>query len=144
MLGITKEDFTLRADRFALSNPWNLLRVLAGALMFPHVAGKFAGWAGTVGFFEKAGFAPGNLWVGLAAFSEASVGIALVFGICTRFAALGGASVLAIAVYALMKANSAGWLWNKGGVEYPFFWAMVCLAIAINEFNRISVQTSKR
>ena len=64
MLGLTKDDFRLKAENFDLTNGNNILRIIAGAFMFPHVAGKFASIgtltlkAGTVGFFAKAGMTP--------------------------------------------------------------------------------------
>jgi len=27
-----------------------------------------------------------------------------------------------------------GWTWNTGGYEYPVFWGLVCIAIAIEEW----------
>ncbi len=134
---LSKEDFRIKADNFDLTQGSNILRIIAGAFMFPHVAGKFVNGAlsaGTVGFFGKAGFAPPEAWVWLAAGSETAVGIALVLGICTRFAALGGAAVLLIAVYALQVVKGFGWTWNTGGYEYPVFWAIVCVAIAVEEW----------
>jgi putative oxidoreductase len=134
---ISKDDFRIKAENFDLTKGANILRIIAGAFMFPHVAGKFANGAlnaGTVGFFAKAGFSPADLWVYTAAASETAVGIALVLGLCTRFASLGGAAVLMIAVYALQVVKGFGWTWNTGGYEYPVFWAIVCLAIAIEEW----------
>jgi putative oxidoreductase len=122
------------ASNFDLTKGWNILRIICGAFMFPHIAGKFAGGAlaaGTVGFFAKAGFNPPELWVYLAAAAEGLSGIALVLGICTRFAALGAAAVLGVAVYALQVVTGSGWTWNTGGYEYPVFWAIVCVAVAI-------------
>lgn len=142
MLGITKEDFAIHAQNFDLTQPWNILRIIAGAFMFPHVASKFAAGglsAGVIGFFTKAGFQPPEAWVILAAVVEASTGLALVLALCTRFAALGAAAALAVAVYALQMAKGFGWLWNMGGYEYPIFWGLVCVAIAMNEF-RASVK----
>ena len=134
---LSKDDFRIKADNFDLTQGSNILRIIAGGFMFPHVAGKFVNGAlsaGTVGFFGKAGFAPPEAWVWLAAGSETAVGIALVLGICTRFAALGGAAVLLIAVYALQVVKGFGWTWNTGGYEYPVFWAIVCVAIAVEEW----------
>ena len=134
---ISKDDFRIKADNFDLTQGSNILRIIAGAFMFPHVAGKFVNGAlnpGIVGFFGKAGFTPPEAWVWLAAASETAVGIALVLGICTRFAALGGAAVLAIAVYALHVVKGFGWTWNTGGYEYPVFWAIVCISIAVEEW----------
>src|SRR5581483_9362163 len=96
MLGITKEDFAVRAKNFDLTDEWNILRIISGAFMFPHVAGKFAEGltlsAPTVQFFAKAGMSPGEVWVWIAAVAEALSGICLVLGICTRYAALGAAA----------------------------------------------------
>ncbi|MFO6420906.1 DoxX family protein [Hylemonella sp. W303a] len=141
VLGITKRDFLIRAENFNPSNPWNVLRIVCGAFMFPHVTSKFVAGTlnpGTVGFFAKAGFMPPEFWVILAALVEAGTGVALVLGLCTRIAALGAAGALAVAVYALHMVKGFGWTWNTGGYEYPVFWAIVCLAVAWNEFNQDS------
>jgi putative oxidoreductase len=145
MLGITKQDFAIRADNFDLTQPWNLLRLIAGGFMFPHVAGKFVAGGlsvGTVGFFAKAGFTPPEAWLILAALVETATGIALVLGLCTRFAALGAAGALAVAVYALQMVKGFGWTWNTGGYEYPVFWAVVCISVAMNEFQRVAQRSS--
>ena len=84
-----------------------------------------------MGFFSKAGFHPPEVWVYIAAVSETATGIALVLGICTRFAALGAFALLAIAVYSLQVVKGFGWTWNTGGYEYPVFWAIVSLSVAI-------------
>lgn len=137
---VTREDFRIKAENFDLTKGANILRIAAGAFMFPHIAGKFADIGtltlnkGTVGFFAKAGMVPAEFWVYLAAASELTVGILLVLGLCTRYAALGAAAVLAVAVYALQVVKGFGWTWNTGGYEYPVFWGLVCIAIAIEEW----------
>jgi putative oxidoreductase len=52
-------------------------------------------------------------------------------GICTRFAAVGAATLLGVAVYSLQVVKGFGWTWNTGGYEYPVFWAITSLAVAI-------------
>ena len=134
---ITRDDFRIQASAFDLSRSSNILRIAAGAFMFPHIAGKFADGGlnpGTLGFFAKAGLTPPEFWVGLAATSEFLVGVFLVLGLCTRFAALGGAAVLLTAVYALQVVKGFGWTWNTGGYEYPVFWSIVCIAVAMDAF----------
>ena len=75
MLLFTKDDFRIKAENFDLTNGANVVRIAAGAFMFPHVAGKFAAIgtltlkAATVGFFAKAGMTPPEFWVYLAAAS---------------------------------------------------------------------------
>lgn len=137
---VTADDFRIKLENFDLTRGLNILRIMVGAFMFPHVAGKFAAGglsAGTVGFFAKAGFAPPELWVWLAAFAEVATGVALVLGICTRYAALGAAAVMAFAVYALHMVKGFGWTWNTGGYEYPVFWGLAALVVAIEEFRRV-------
>lgn len=146
----TRDDFRIKPENFDLTKGGNILRIIAGAFMFPHVAGKFAAIStltlhtGTVGFFAKAGFAPAPLWVYLAACAETAAGIALVLGICTRYAALGAAAVLGVAVYALQVVKGFGWTWNTGGYEYPVFWALVCIAIAVEEFKAVAASRKLR
>ena len=145
----SKDDFRIKAENFDLTNGANIVRIAAGAFMFPHVAGKFAAIgtltlkAGTVGFFAKAGMTPPELWVYLAAGAELLAGVFLVLGLCTRFAALGGAAVLLMAVYALQVVKGFGWTWNTGGYEYPVFWALVCVAIAVEEFKAVYATGSR-
>ncbi len=151
MLGFTKDDFRIKRENFDLTKGGNLLRIAAGAFMFPHILGKFEVIgtltlkAGTVGFFAKAGMTPGEVWVYLAALAEFSSGLFLVLGLCTRYAALGAAAILGIAAYALQVVKGFnGWTWNTGGYEYPVFWALVCISIALEEFKRVSVRAARK
>jgi putative oxidoreductase len=140
---VSLNDFKIKPQSFDLTKTSNILRIICGAFMFPHIAGKFAAGAlsaATVGFFAKAGFDPPETWVYIAAISEALAGVALVLGICTRFAALGAAAVLGIAVYSLQVVKGFGWTWNTGGYEYPVFWTIVCLAVAIDAWKAYLVQ----
>jgi putative oxidoreductase len=135
MFTLTRDDFRLSADNFDLTRTKNVLRIAVGALMFPHALGKFTAGAlnaGTIGFFAKAGIQPAEFMVGLAAASEIAVGIALVLGICTRFAGLGAAAILAIASYAVVAVKGFGWTWNTGGIEFNVFWALCGLLVAVD------------
>lgn len=142
---ISMDDFRIKSSNFDLTKEWNVLRIVCGAFMFPHVASKFAEAglaAGTVGFFAKAGFNPPEAWVWLAAAAESLAGIALILGICTRFAGIGAAAVLGVAVYALHVVKGFAWTWNTGGYEYPVFWGIVCLAVAANAW-RVHLASAK-
>jgi NADP oxidoreductase coenzyme F420-dependent len=72
--------------------------------------------------------------------------VALVLGICTRWAALGAAGVMAMAVCALQTVKGFGWTWSTGGYEYPVFWglAAVAVAVALTEFKRIAKPSAPR
>ena len=129
------------AERLDITHGWNLLRIATGAFFFPHVAGKFTR-AGdfdpmVLGFFEAAGFTPSAYFVGLAAVLEAVVGIALVIGVFTAYAALTGTLILLTAAYALHAVTGfRAWVWASGGYEYPVFWAIACLAVALEAFRQ--------
>ena len=134
MFTLTRDDFRIQASSFDLTNGSNILRIACGAFMFPHIAGKFVNGAfnpSTLGFFTKAGMTPPEFWMGLAATSEFLVGVFLILGLCTRFAALGGAAVLLMAVYALQVVKGFGWTWNTGGYEFPVFWAIASVVVAM-------------
>jgi len=136
----TMGGFRNQAESLHLKKGLNIPRLILGGFMFPHVAGKFAAGglsAATVGFFAKAGFHPPELWVYIAATAETLTGIALILGICTRYAALGAAAVLAIAVYSLQVVKGFGWTWNTGGYEYPVFWGIACLVVALEEWKAV-------
>ena len=45
-----------------------------------------------------------------------------------------GAGALIVATGALYQVGGFKWLWNKGGFEYPLFWALICLAITVKEW----------
>ncbi|MDH4481487.1 MAG: DoxX family protein [Rhodoferax sp.] len=138
---LTRDDFRIQAKNFDLSDGHNITRIICGLFMFPHFAGKFVAGglaAGTVAFFGKAGFNPPEIWAWMAAFAELATGVALVLGLCTRWAALGAACVMGMAVYALQVVKGFGWAWNTGGYEYPVFWAITALAVAATEFKRLA------
>jgi putative oxidoreductase len=135
MLTLSRDDFRIRVANFDLTKTHNVLRIMVGALMIPHAASKFAGFAlnpGTVGFFAKAGMQPAEFMVGFAAASEIAVAIALILGICTRFAGLGAAAILAIASYAVVAVKGFGWTWNTGGIEFNVVWAILGLLVAMD------------
>jgi putative oxidoreductase len=131
---ITWDDFRIKAENFDLTNGNNIIRIICGAFLFPHIAGKFAAGgvsAGIAGFFAKAGFQPPEVWVLIAAAAETAAAVSLVLGICTRFAAIGNFALLLVTVYALQVVKGFGWTWNTGGYEYPVFWAITSLAVGI-------------
>lgn len=121
-------------SRFDPLNGDNIIRITAGLFMFPHVTGKFFDHAAVLGFFTKAGFPAPDFFLYLAAATEAVSGLCLVLGLYTRFAAPAAAGALIVATGALFEVGGFKWLWNKGGFEYPVFWALICLAITAKEW----------
>jgi putative oxidoreductase len=119
------------SGRFDFSSPANLLRVMCGLPFLPHALSKLLPPHPALGFFQTVGFPYPELFMYVAAAAEVVACIGLVLAIQTRWAALLGASVLAVSVGALLKVGSKDmWLWNLGGVEYPVFWCVACLVVA--------------
>ena len=136
---ITRDDFRLKASNFDLTESHNVVRILAGFMMLPHAASKFAAGglnAGTVAFFAKAGLQPAELMVAFAATAEILGGVCLLLGLATRWAGLGVFAIMAVTVVALLNIGPFKWLWNFGGIEYNVFWGLTALAVAVTEFKR--------
>ncbi|MGY5812293.1 DoxX family protein [Rhizobium sp. LEGMi198b] len=107
------------------------LRLLCGIWFLPHLIGKGLHYEKAAGTFENAGFRPAKLFVGITMVMEAAAAIGLVFSIYPRMAAAVGAVVMLGAAYAVVKINGPNWRWQKMGPEYPIFWALICLLLAI-------------
>ena len=133
---ISLDDFRIKAENFDPTKMENIIRIACGVFYLPHVVGKFAAFGvlnpPIVNFFAAAGMSPPETWVYIAAASELAVALALTLGICTRFAALGSAALMAVAIYSLHVVKGFGWTWNTGGYEYPVFWGICSVALALH------------
>ncbi len=106
------------------------LRVTSGTLFIAHGLLKVNVFtiAGTVGFFESLGI-PG-IFAYLTILAELLGGLALVLGVGTRIVSLALVPVLLGATW--VHAGN-GWLFSAegGGWEFPIFWAVVQVSIAL-------------
>lgn len=107
-----------------------VLRVTSGALFLAHGLLKVNVFtvAGTVGYFESIGL-PG-IFAYLTILAELVGGAALILGVGTRVAAL---ALLPVLLGALWVHSGNGWLFSAegGGWEFPLFWAVAQVAIAL-------------
>ena len=107
-----------------------VLRVALGILSLAHVGLKIFVFtpAGTAGFFASLGL-PGFLAYPVMAV-ELIGGLAMIFGVYARLAALVTIPVLLGAIVTVHGA--AGFFFNNpnGGWEFPAFWAIALLALA--------------
>lgn len=100
---------------------WAIFRIVVGILFFVHGAQKIFGWFGSKGAVDiltKFGFA-GTV--------EIIVGLFLVIGLFTRYAALLGI-VDMIGAYFLVHINNGVFPWQNGG-ELPLLYLAAFLAI---------------
>ena len=109
-----------------------ILRITAGLMFLAHAAYKLLVFtpAGTMHYFASLGL-PG--WLGLVVIAaETLAGLALVLGVYARIAAI------------LILADLLGAIWlvhlkngfyfaapNGGGWEYPVFWSMTLIVVAL-------------
>lgn len=106
------------------------LRLICGAFFIPHLVLKFVFFNDTVAFFKRAGIPLQKPAIFLDAVVEIIVATMLIVNVYTGFAAILAAIHLSIAGVAVWRANGHTWRWNRGGPEYPLFWALMCLLVA--------------
>ena len=116
---------------FDLSNGYVVLRIICGLFMLPNAVAKIRNPDASIGFFKSAGFAHPHLFVYFTIAFELVVGIALVFGILTPYAAGLTAAFMFVAAAVDYKVYKT-WLWTKGGCEYPLFWGICALMVALH------------
>jgi putative oxidoreductase len=107
-----------------------LLRVTSGGFLLTHGLIKVIIFtpAGTAGFFESIGF-PGFLAYPVMA-GEIGLGLALLLGVMTRWAALAAIPILA---GSNIPHAGNGFLFSNagGGWEFPVFWTLILIAQAM-------------
>lgn len=121
-----------KKNRFDLTDPIVVVRMLCGLLFVPHILFKLNGFDGAVAFFAKAGFDPALPFVILAIVAESVAALGLILNIAVKWTGLLAAFVMAGATKAVLATKGAIWLWNLGGVEYNVFWTVLCLVLAIH------------
>ena len=110
------------------------LRLAAGGFLLPPALGKLFGWFGGPGLN---GFADERRGYGRPAPVPAPLLLAVVQVLCGLAVLLGWQTCAAACIGALFLATTAvlalpkGWFWMRGGIEYPLFWTMALLAIAL-------------
>ncbi len=117
---------------FDLSNGFVLLRLLIAVFLIPHVIGKVKHKGPVTGFFDTVGFRPAPVFVMVAMVFEIVATIALVIGFQTQIVAAALAVFMFVAAAANHKMCKGKWLWNIGGSEYPIFWGLCAVIVALN------------
>lgn len=117
-------------QNFDIRDSINIIRMISGAFYLPHVIYKIVGIDASLAFFAKAGLEPAGLFLLLSLLTETTCSIGLFFGILVRWVGILSAGAMMVACYATFATKGLGWYWNKGGIEYLIFWAIVSLALA--------------
>ncbi|MEX2473832.1 DoxX family protein [Marinobacter sp.] len=122
-----------------------VLRVPVGLILAAHGAQKLFGWfggyglEGTANWLASIGLEPGYLMALLAGGAEFFGGLALVFGLLTRPAALIAAFTMLVAIFSVHIGN--GLFMSNNGYEYALTLFVVSLALAIQGSGRFALDS---
>ena len=115
-----------------------MIRFVAGVMMIPHGYGKvFGGIEGTTKFFASVGLEPALILAWYIGLLELVGGICVALGFLTRFMSAQLIGLLAVATFYIHLPS--GFIWVKGGFEYPLFWMVVMIAITIKGGEKLSL-----
>ncbi len=119
------------------------VRVGAGVIFAAHGAQKLFGWfggyglEGTGGWMASIGLQPGVLMAALAGSAEFFGGLALIFGLLVRPAALVLALTMAVAIVTVHLAN--GLFMANNGYEFGLALLAISLTLAIRGAGSVSL-----
>lgn len=115
-----------------------VLRVVLGAVFFPHGAQKVLGWFGGYGFSGTMGFFTDTLGIPavfalLAIIAEFFGSLGLIAGLLTRVAAFGIASVMSVAIALLHWQHGffMNWAGNQKGEGFEYHLLVLAIAVAL-------------
>lgn len=116
-----------------------LIRFICGYSLIPHGYGKLfgGGLQGAADFFAQMGLQPALPLATFVGILEFFGGILLAVGLLTRPVALLVVGFMAVAVLQVHWPN--GYLWISLGYEYPLFWGVVALAVAVRGGGPLSI-----
>jgi len=107
-------------------------------VIFPHGAQKVLGWFGGYGWDGTMGYLTGTIGLptalaALVILIEFLGPVALLLGLCTRFAALGVLAVMVGAVQTVHRANGffMNWTGKQGGEGYEYHLLAIGIALAL-------------
>lgn len=108
---------------------WLLIRLTAGLMLIPHGWPKLMAGIGPVAAnaLAKRGIAPAEPLAVILIAIETVGGLCIALGLFTRFWAAAAAIEMTVIVYHHLPKFG----WTDRGYEYPLFWGLVMLAIAL-------------
>ena len=120
------------AQHFDLTNEFNILRIVCGLFLVPHMVMKAKDLPATYEVYRAWRLYPPKLWARASTAIEIVGSIGLVFAIYTRYVAALVAVFMLVAAWACWRVSNGKWIWNFGGLEYPLFWSLCCVVVAMH------------
>jgi putative oxidoreductase len=119
-------------QHFDLTNEFNILRLICGLFLLPHLYAKASDLELTYKIYDDYRLYPVKAWVFSCMAIEVVCSIGMVFAIYTRYVALLQAVFLFVAAWATWRHSKGKWLWQIGGFEYCLFWGICCIVVAMH------------
>ena len=115
--------------RWAEPLSWALIRITAGLMLIPHGWPKLMAGVGptAANALMKRGIAPAEPLAIVLIAIETIGGLCIALGLFTRFWAAAATIEMGVIVYHHLPKFG----WTDRGYEYPLFWGLVMLAIAL-------------
>ena len=115
--------------RWAEPLSWTLIRITAGLMLIPHGWPKLMAGVGptAANALMKRGIAPAEPLAIVLIAIETIGGLCIALGLFTRFWAAAATIEMGVIVY----HHLPNFGWTARGYEYPLFWGLVMLAIAL-------------
>jgi putative oxidoreductase len=115
--------------RWAEPISWALIRLTAGLMLIPHGWPKLMAGIGptAANALMKRGIAPAEPLAVILIAIETVGGLCIALGLFTRFWAAAATIEMCVIVY----HHLPNFGWTARGYEYPLFWGLVMLAIAL-------------
>ena len=127
---------------YELLNPlaYPMIRLAVGIMMIPHGYAKLFNEGGierTAKFFSSIGIEPSIFFAWYVGIIEFAGGICVAIGLLTRIFSAQLIGILFVATFFVHFQN--GFLWVKGGYEYPSMWMIIMIAITIRGGSNLSI-----
>lgn len=117
-----------------------IIRIAAGVMMIPHGYGKIFNEGGierTAKFLSSLSLEPPIFFAWYLGLVEFVGGICVALGLLTRIFSAQLIGVLFVATFFVHFQN--GFLWVKGGYEYPLMWMIIMIAITFRGGSNLSI-----
>ncbi len=119
-------------QNFDLTNEFNILRLICGLFLLPHLYSKATNLDFTYKIYQDIKLNPPKAWAFSCMTIEIVCAVGMVLAIQTRYVALVEAVFLLVAARAVWRYSRGKWLWQTGGYEYCLFWAICCVVVAMH------------
>lgn len=122
-----------------------IMRLGVGLLLAGHGAQKLFGWfgghglPGTTGWLASIGFRPPSFWAWLVGICEFGGGLLFALGL---FSPLGSLAIAASMLTAIAKVHWPKIWVTEGGIELPFVYLLVVVAVGIAGPGKVSLDSA--